>query len=342
MSTAPTLQDIAQKLKLAKSTVSYALRNDPRVTPETRERVQRVARQMGYQKNPLVAAWMHQVRSGQSEETKATLAVISCYLPPQDIKTNPSAQLMLEGIRHHAKRYGYAVDVFWLHPKGLSGKRLNQILKARGIYGVIFLIPPVGDKELSEFDFSQVSSAAYSYRIRQPDLHRVATHHPYLLNQAAKQLLESGSNRIGLALSGYDDEYYHHFRMGWASVGFNLGAKKIAPLLLQKQDCPKKEEVLAYVQNKQIDGLLISNVLHLHYIGLESVDFPPDFRLAVLNRISGNSYPGMSQKNEAIGAALVDLVVGQLNRNERGLPSDPKTVLIKGEWQEVESAPAKA
>ncbi len=335
MSTAPTLQDIAAKLKLAKSTVSYALRNDPRVTPETRERVQRVAQEMGYQKNPLVAAWMHQVRSGQAEETKATLAVITCYQSPQELNTVPSAKRILRGIKQSAKRYGYAVDVLWLHAKALSGKRLNQILKARGIYGVIFLTPPSRDEELSEFDFSQVASAAYSYRIRQPDLHRVATHHPYLLNEAAQRLLDRGCQRLGLVLSDYDDEYYHHFRMGWASVSFNLGSRKIAPVMLQKKEHPQKEEVLAYAQAKRIDGLFVSNLRHVDYVGIDTLPFPPGFQLAVLNRFSGDPFPGMDQKNEAIGAALVDLVVGQLNRNERGLPRDPKTVLIKGEWQEV-------
>lgn len=335
MSSRPTLQDIAQKLGLAKSTVSYALRNDPRVTVATRQLVQQVAQEMGYQRNPLVAAWMHQVRSGQGEETKATLAVITCYNSPQELKTHPSAQRILTGIKQHAKRYGYTVDVFWLHPQGLSGKRLNQILKARGIYGVIFVIPPSDDEELRTFDFSQLASAAYSYRIRQPDLHRVATHHPYLLNQAAKQMLASGCRRVGLALSGYDDEYFHHFRMGWASARLNYGTRKIAPLLIQRESHPSKREVLAYVQDKGIDGLLISNELHINYIGLGKVKFPPGFRLAELNHFPGDRYPGMDQKNEAIGAALVDLVVGQLNRNERGLPDDPKTVLIKGQWRDA-------
>lgn len=46
-----TIRDIAQKLEMAHSTVSRALRDDPRISPATRERVKRVAAQMGYHVN---------------------------------------------------------------------------------------------------------------------------------------------------------------------------------------------------------------------------------------------------------------------------------------------------
>jgi DNA-binding LacI/PurR family transcriptional regulator len=51
-----TLQDIADMLKLSKSTVSRALSGDPRVAEDTRARVVSLARHMGYTPNPTARA----------------------------------------------------------------------------------------------------------------------------------------------------------------------------------------------------------------------------------------------------------------------------------------------
>ncbi|HEY8965929.1 MAG TPA: substrate-binding domain-containing protein, partial [Candidatus Methylacidiphilales bacterium] len=41
---------------------------------------------------------------------------------------------------------------------------------------------------------------------------------------------------------------------------------------------------------------------------------------------------GIDQRPEAIGATALDLLTDQLNRNERGVPKDPKLVLIEPSW----------
>jgi LacI family transcriptional regulator len=45
-------------------TVSLALRNDPRITVETRDRVQALAKRAGYQPDPHVAELMGRLRTG--------------------------------------------------------------------------------------------------------------------------------------------------------------------------------------------------------------------------------------------------------------------------------------
>jgi DNA-binding LacI/PurR family transcriptional regulator len=49
---------IAQRLGVASSTISRALRNDLRISIELRKRVSSVADEIGYQPNPLVSALM--------------------------------------------------------------------------------------------------------------------------------------------------------------------------------------------------------------------------------------------------------------------------------------------
>jgi hypothetical protein len=43
---------------------------------------------------------------------------------------------------------------------------------------------------------------------------------------------------------------------------------------------------------------------------------------------------GIDQQAEVLGAAAIDLLVGQLLHNERGIPKHPKIVMTPGEWRE--------
>ena len=63
-----TLQDIARETGYSINTVSHALRNKDDIARETRERIQRVAQDMGYMGNQIASS----LRSGRTR----TLAVI--------------------------------------------------------------------------------------------------------------------------------------------------------------------------------------------------------------------------------------------------------------------------
>ena len=52
------MQDIAKAAGVGKATVSLALRNDPRLRPQTCRRIQKIARQMGYRTNATIASLM--------------------------------------------------------------------------------------------------------------------------------------------------------------------------------------------------------------------------------------------------------------------------------------------
>jgi len=48
----------------------------------------------------------------------------------------------------------------------------------------------------------------------------------------------------------------------------------------------------------------------------------------------GSSSSGVSQDFEGVGAAAFDLVEGQLQRHEHGVPAVPKIVQVRGSWME--------
>jgi LacI family transcriptional regulator len=49
-------------------------------------------------------------------------------------------------------------------------------------------------------------------------------------------------------------------------------------------------------------------------------------------RASHPEIAGMNQHNDAVGEAAVDMVVGQIHRNECGIPAFPRATLIGASW----------
>jgi len=56
--------------------------------------------------------------------------------------------------------------------------------------------------------------------------------------------------------------------------------------------------------------------------------------VVTLNRRARSEIAGVNQGYEIIAGHAVDLVVAQLQRNERGLPEAPRALLFPGRWVE--------
>jgi len=87
----------------------------------------------------------------------------------------------------------------------------------------------------------------------------------------------------------------------------------------------EKPDAITAVEMSEVQG-------HLEAM---RVRVPKDVGLAHLDLSEDNkSYAGVVQHNEAIGAAAFDLLLGQILRNERGVPAMRKTVMIEGSWRD--------
>src|SRR4029077_14781695 len=73
------MAEIAQRLGVASSTISRALRNDPRISEALRKQVRRVADELGYQPNPLVSALMANRRRRGSGGAVDVIALVTDY-----------------------------------------------------------------------------------------------------------------------------------------------------------------------------------------------------------------------------------------------------------------------
>ena len=102
-SASPTMHQIAERAGVGKATVSLALRDDPRLRPETRQRIQRLAAEMGYRTNPTVANLMAQLRASRSSKYQAAIGLLNASPDPGGGRVGISAHGRLDHTRSHQR-----------------------------------------------------------------------------------------------------------------------------------------------------------------------------------------------------------------------------------------------
>jgi LacI family transcriptional regulator len=135
------MEDIARAAGVSRSTVSRALRNDPRLKRETCERVKKIAADLGYRPNPFVATLMADLQRKRQPTASSAFAFVTAY-PSREgwRRQNPSFLDYFEGARERAASQGYVLETFWLREPGMTAERFSRMLYTRNIRGL--LIPP--------------------------------------------------------------------------------------------------------------------------------------------------------------------------------------------------------
>ncbi len=118
-----TMQDIARETGYSINTVSHALRNKDDIARETRERIQRVAQDMGYMGNQIASS----LRSGRTR----TLAVILGNM------SNPFYGIMADTIQDVAAARDYSLQIMCSRERAELEQRLVESAVSRRVDGIL-------------------------------------------------------------------------------------------------------------------------------------------------------------------------------------------------------------
>ena len=329
----PNMQQIADAVGLSKSAVSLALRNDPRLPLATRQRIQSTADKMGYRRNPVVDSLMTQLRAGRQPRFLANLGLVNCS-PFKDLNENHTFRRLREGVITRAETLGYGVEEFWLQQPDMRPERLQQIIEARGIRGLLLIASVI--PEAVDFDYDKIWQDFACAVVGVTPLNNklnCSTNDQFLTaRNATKKVFEFGYKRPMLVVPERDDNLLENrFSAGYQSVFQGLKSMDQSPLVtLLKEDI---NQALIAISNERPD-VIITNISEL-YDALKNEGFDIPERLAFVHLDwydSLTQIAGMRQNNRIVGRAGVDLVVGQLQKNETGYQDYPKVIQIESVW----------
>ncbi len=351
----PQLSDIARKAKVSVSTVSLALRNRPQIPAATRERVLAAAQALGYQPNPLVSAYQANVRSGRHQRYRGTIAWID-DTRPGDMKNQGTAyKQMLHGAQEQAGAQGFALDVLSvpdIDPNNDVGNktRLERIMVARGMVGAIF--PPLWWARMLTYDWSTVAVAAYGSnagfveKYAQTGLDYLRYTHVVTdvyqdTRLALAHLRRLGYRRIALITSQYQ-EIGASYRYTAARYAFSCeypDVPLIPPWVAQQAVTAKAPAGFRdWLQAARPDAVLTTLGCSRAWLSECGLDAPRDIGLAHPFLSSGEEgWSGVRENYTLVGRTLLDAVIAQVLRGERGAPLNPKSMVITGNWEAGET-----
>jgi DNA-binding LacI/PurR family transcriptional regulator len=327
-----TMADVAHAAGFHKSTVSLALRNQSGVPLATREHICQVAKQLGYRRDPVLDAFNFRRRALQAPKALRALAFV-CDLPDR-VAFNASERHreIFSAARAQAEQLDFALELFLVSPTGLSPTRLNQILQARGIVGVLLGACASAGDELA-LDWPLFSAIGIESQDLRPRLDNLSTNYREAARLSVRQLRRAGCKRIGFTVA--------------ASLGAEIEAQLRAGYLVEYRSAARAK-LLAFHSARQEDAESIRAWIAAEKpeavvcCGLDpgpwcSADFPaPDGRFWASIDITHAlpSIPGVPPLHRELGRRAVELLAMRLQANLRGAPSHLSTTLLSVAWRE--------
>lgn len=332
-----TLSDIARKVGYSKNTVSLALRGDPQIPPSTRDRIRKVADDLGYQPNAVVSHLMAQLRTSQAPRFQAKLALVNANRDPDALRKHPTIPTYVEGCERRAARLGYGFDRFWLHDPSMRAETWTRVLHTRNIKGII-LVGLMDQNRLPAHlrpVWENFPTVVTGVRTREPALSFSCVDHHNLVLSAVEHALALGYRRPALVLDDVIDQLVERrFSAGFVTAQSSLPRNRhIPPFRALNQAWQTPKIFHAWLDRHQPDVIFTLYNVVFDWLDAHGLRVPADLGVIQLEwRASRPEIAGMNQHNDITGEAAVDLVVSQIHNNEHGVPSFPRATLIGATW----------
>lgn len=330
----PRLRDIAARAGVSHTTVSLALRGDRRLPAATRRRIERIARNLGYQRDATLGELMAKLRTIRANPAHATLGFITAWPTRNGWRAAANHRRFHAAAVRRAQELGYSLEEFWLAEPGMTARRMTRILVARGIRGLVLQSLPHPGGRLA-LGWNHFAAVAKGLTIAEPALHRVVSSHYDDIRLVATELASRGHHRIGLVLS---EELNDRVDCAWLAglhVHQRRGSRgdRVPPLIVSPGS--ERRQFGRWFKSQRPDALLFSDLPVPEWVSGLGRRVPEDVGLVHLDWSPELSpLAGLDSNPEALGRAALDLLVGQLQAQEYGIPRHEKIITIKGHWHD--------
>ena len=332
------LRDVAARAGVHLTTAARAMKNDPRVRPETQALVRRVADELGYAPDPMLAALSTYRTATRSVVYHGTVAWLSNF-STRDGWRCESFDAYRDGAREALARHGYRLEEFWLREAGMTPARAARILESRGVRGLLVCPSPAPEFTLA-FPFDRFAAVAFGHTLVNPALHLVTTSHYQNMQICLRELHRLGYRRPGLVTW---DEISKRVAEGWTAAYRtppHEGEWDETPPLLRIEPGPalfsdeNRGRFLAWFRRWRPDAVLVVDRHILDWLREAGVDVPGEAAYVSPSLQKSNTdHAGVLEPSDEIGRTAGEFLVGMLNRGEYGVPRIPRRILLDGAWQ---------
>jgi len=181
-------------------------------------------------------------------------------------------------------------------------------------------------------DWSLFTTVLIGYSLARPNLHRISKDDYLNMMLAMRNLRRLGYRRVGLALSApINDRVDQRSPAAYRAYQEHHGMKRSVPPLIP--DHLGEREFLAWYRRHRPDAIVCAELRSVAWLTRQGVRVPADVGVVHVNLPPApQDMTGVDPNMRVVGGVALELVEAQLHQNERGIPVQPKLVLIEGKW----------
>ena len=334
-----TLRQLALEAGVSTAAVSYALNGLPGVSEKTRKHILKVAEKIGYQPDAEMTKLMAHVATRRGRDDNATLAFITDHGTLRAWEWNSSVLAPWTGAGARAKELGYHLEEFWYTEPGMTPSRLRSILRARGIQGLLFSMASSDYRRL-DFDFTGFACAMSGICFQEPEINVVMPDHFRNTLEALTHAYTKGYRRPLLAQPAGASERTNHTIEG-AYLYFCSVHNEVQALPVFRSRDYEKGPFVAFVDQHRPDLVVSTHGSWGRQMGSR---VPEEFGWMTLGWMKGedDDLAGVDRRLYEQGGFVVDMVVAAIHRNEPGVPSLRKEVMVRGQVVDGMSLPVRS
>lgn len=331
------MREIARRAGVSASAVSLALRGTGRISEETRQRICKVASEIGYQPHPLISKALSLARQPETARYRETFAfLVEFGLDDPTLDPFPVYQQRIQkGIEEQAHNLGYKIETFIL-PSGKPAdhRRLSRVLHARGVRGIIVNPRLVGNQPRLHFDWAKFAAVEIGRTLWHPrNLHHVETSDYNKVIESLHLLKKAGYRRIGMAVEPEQNKHQRGvYYAAYLLAQLRQPPRQRIPILATTGKWEEKTFRHWYKQYKP-DVLLIQDAETVPgWLKKMELSVPNDVSLFYCNA-QDDRYSGSRRDYARMGHSAVDMLSLLLDRNLTGIPESPRCWLVDEIWQ---------
>ncbi len=326
-----SVRAIAEATNYSVATVSEALRNTGRVNENTRQVIIEAADRMGYKRNALVGDVMSRVRRSQASECNGTIAVIETESFHHSRNYSRWHKDLFGGAQQRAESLGYKMEFFEFKLEKRSLKRLEQILRARGI-SAVFLPPYTNSRDLEGINWKWFSAVQLDYGLQKVRMHTVMPDHHTSMLTALNRLEKMGYRRPGLMVERFQDE---RILMKWLAAykAFEDQTTECESVPVFEPWELNRKNFFAWFKRAKPDVIIGHRSEVIGWLEEKGLECPADIGFFSLNlHHTKGKTAGLNLLPDQLGKVAIEVLVSQLHMQERGVPHIPYTTSLQALW----------
>lgn len=339
-----TIKDIARRADVHFSTVSLALRNSCRIPITTRARIQRIAGDLGYQRDPVLLALTTRRAGRRSNPVGPRLVFLTNRRTPNDFFDTAHMRSFLAGAREQAGAMGYVCDLMLVGDEAISEVEVERRLNAADVRGIILgaFMPKMRQLRL---DWERYTVVKIDSAFMAPAVALVTNDQMQAVRVAYQRFYQLGYRRIGLAIGRSDEKNTNELYSAGVLLEQELLGLGSVPALHfgSTEDVPRMATRIArWARRHRLDVVASNWTSVKELLEAGGLRIPQDIACACLSLNKPDpTLAGVVQNHHWVGRQAAAVLGLLLQRGQRGPSAELTATYIEGHWHDGVTAPRR-